>query len=237
MLNLPNLLTLANLLLGCAALLFLFTGSFVTMAYCLVGAAVADVFDGLAARALKINSDLGKELDSIADMVFFGLIPGAIFYVLLLATEQGGEFQTLEFSWRAFPGFLITAFSGLRLAKFNLDDRQSESFLGLPTPSATLFSLGLLLIFSFDSFGLRDFLLQPWLLYMLLLILCWLLISEIPLFSLKIKGLQWAGNEIRIIFVIISIVLLVLLKEVAFSLIILLYVLIGLFQKFAVKKT
>jgi len=171
--------------------------------YCLIGSAIADVLDGLIARLMNIKSELGKELDSIADMVSFGLVPGAIFYVLLLACEQGGEFQTLVFSWKAFPGFLLTGFAGLRLAKFNLDTRQSDSFLGLPTPSATFFALGLLLIFHL----------------------------EIPLFSLKLSGLNWRGNELPYVFAILVILLLVFLKAAAFPLIIIIYVLIGLVKK------
>ncbi len=218
--------------MGCAAIIFLFTGSFQMVLYCLIGAAVADVFDGLAARALNIKSDLGKELDSIADMISFGFIPGAIFYVLLLAIEQGGTFQELTFSWYAFPAFLMTAFSGLRLAKFNLDTRQSVEFLGLPTPSATFFTVGLMMIYAGDLFGLRELLLQYWLLYLLLAILCMLLISEIPLFSLKMRGFKWKGNELQFVFAAIVIVLLVLLKTAAFPLIIIIYVLIGLVRKF-----
>ena len=228
MINLPNLLTLTNLLLGCASLLFLFTGAYDMVLYCLIGAAVADVFDGLAARALNIKSELGKELDSIADMVSFGLVPGAIFYVLLLAGEQGGTFQELVFSWRAFPAFLLTAFSGLRLAKFNLDTRQSEEFLGLPTPSATFFTLGLLVIHANNTFGMGQLILQPWCLYLLLALLSWLLVSEIPLFSLKGKNLQWSENKLRLTFLAVAVLLLILYQAAAFVPIIIIYVLIGI---------
>jgi len=231
MINIPNLFTLANLLFGCAALLFLFTGEFMAVLYCLMGSAIADVFDGMIARMMNIKSELGKELDSIADMVSFGVVPGAILYVLLLAGQQEGEFQSLMFSWLAFPGFLLTAFSGLRLAKFNLDTRQSDSFLGLPTPSATFFVLGLLLIHHFDSFGLKSFITQPWVIYLSIVALCILLISEIPLFSLKLKGLGWKENQLQYIFALIVIILLVFLKAAAFPLIIIVYVLIGLVRK------
>lgn len=230
LLNLPNILTLTNLLFGCAALLFLINGDYQIMLYCMLGSAIADLFDGLAARALKIQSDLGKELDSIADMVSFGLIPGAIAYVLLLASFQAEPSlpQQMVWDWRAFPGFLVTAFSGLRLAKFNLDTRQSDSFLGLPTPSATFFVLGLLMIASQNFQGWNSWLLQPWMLLILFAAICFLLISELPLFSLKMKKLSWAGNELQIIFAIVSIALLIILREVSFSFIILLYVLVGL---------
>ena len=199
--------------------------------YCLIGSAIADVLDGLIARLMNIKSELGKELDSIADMVSFGIVPGATLYVLLLAGEQGGEFQSLVFSWRAFPGFFITAFAGLRLAKFNLDTRQSESFLGLPTPSATFFVLGLLLIFHFDSFGLKDVIIQPWLLYVSVVMLSILMISELPLFSLKLKGLGWKGNELQYVFALLVILLLVFFRTAAFPLIVIIYVLIGLVRK------
>ncbi len=231
MINIPNLFTLTNLLLGCAALIFLLTGDFSMVLYCLIGSAIADVFDGLIARLMNIKSELGKELDSIADMVSFGLVPGAILYVLLLAGEQGGSFESLTFSLKAFPGFLLTGFAGLRLAKFNLDTRQSDSFLGLPTPSATFFVLGLLLIFHHNSFGLKNFIIQPWLLYASIATLSFLMISEIPLFSLKLKGLGWKGNELQYVFALLVILLLVFLKAAAFPLIIIIYVLIGLGKK------
>jgi len=230
MFNLPNLLTLLNLLLGCLGVLFLFTGEFYAVMYCLIGSAVADVLDGAVARAMNIKSEMGKELDSIADMVSFGFLPGAIFYVLFLLANNDMVWPGFQFDWYAVPGFMITLFSGLRLAKFNIDTRQSETFLGLPTPSATFFTLGLLMIAAQGSTSMFSFLLEPWILYLLMIGLSLLLISDIPMFSLKIKSLKWKGNELLYSFGLISLILIVFFRECSFTLIIGLYILIALFK-------
>ncbi|NNE28113.1 MAG: CDP-diacylglycerol--serine O-phosphatidyltransferase [Saprospiraceae bacterium] len=241
LLNLPNILTLTNLLFGCSALLFLFLGEYRLVMLCLVAAAIADVFDGLAARMLKINSDLGKELDSIADMVSFGLVPGAIgYFLLLMAGDPEGTLPpALSWDWKAFPGFLITAFAGLRLAKFNLDQRQSDSFLGLPTPSACFFIVGLLMIVVDDFQGLSSVLLNPWLLYFIFALVCWLMVSELPLFSLKLKNFGWKGNEWSLSFFVFSIICLLIWKEHSLAPLVALYVLTGLIRYlfFSPKKT
>jgi len=230
MFNLPNLFTLINLFLGCLGVLFLFTGEFNAVMYCLIGSAVADVLDGLIARAMNIKSDMGKELDSIADMVSFGFMPGAIFYVLFLMANNDMVWPGFHLDWQAVPGFLITLFSGLRLAKFNVDTRQSESFLGLPTPSATFFTLGLLMIAAQGTTSIFSFLLTPWVLYVMMITLCFLLVSDLPMFSLKIKSMKWKGNELLYLFAFISLLLVIFFKASSFTLIIGLYILTALFQ-------
>jgi CDP-diacylglycerol--serine O-phosphatidyltransferase len=226
--HIPNSITLINLFCGCCALANVFYGQFTQAFWFFLAGGIADYLDGLVARGLKVNSELGKELDSIADMVSFGVVPGAIFYMLLTIGYKGADVLPIQLTLAAAPAFLIAVFAGLRLAKFNLDTRQSENFIGLNTPSATIFAVGLMLIYHFDSFGLAELVTTPWLLYVLIVLLCYLLIAEIPMFSFKFKAMTWQGNEVRIIFLVVAILLLIALKEAAFSLGIILYVLFSI---------
>ena len=222
----PHIITLGNLFCGCCALLAVFHQQYVPVFFFLLVAGLADYGDGLVARWLNIKSELGKQLDSLADMVSFGLVPGAILYELL---KHGFSlsFQD-EIILAALPGFLITLASALRLAKYNLDTRQSESFIGLNTPSCTMFVVGLMLIYHFDSYGLGSWVIQPAFLYPVILALSYLLIAEIPMFSFKFKHFKWEGNEARFIFLGLSLILLPILQEVTFSVMIVLYVLFSL---------
>lgn len=228
--QIPNIITLINLFFGCCAVLNVFLGYYVAVFWFFAAAILADYLDGAAARLLGVHSPLGKELDSLADMVSFGVLPGSIFYVLLLDALTGSP-GMLSFHWGATPAFLVTLFSALRLAKFNLDVRQADYFIGLPTPSSCLFSVGLLLVYHFDRFHLSAFWVTPMVLYLCLLLLSALLIAELPMFNLKFKRLAWTGNEIKIIFAAVAVVLLIVLREAALSLIIVLYVLLSLLFK------
>ena len=225
--HIPNFITTINLFCGCCALVCVFNELFVNAFIFLLISGFSDYIDGMAARLLKVNSELGKELDSLADMVSFGVVPGAIIYVLLTKSPVGIE-SDYPVKWWALAGFIITIFACLRLAKFNLDVRQSEEFLGLNTPSCTIFITGLMLIYAFDSMNLASFIVQPVFLYSVIVLFSILLIAEIPMFSFKFKHLQWRGNENRIVFIIVAIGLLITFKEVALSLIILLYILYSL---------
>ena len=228
--HIPNAITLGNLFFGCCALVTLFTRQWEwTFGFVAAGVA-ADYLDGLVARLLNVHSDLGKELDSLADLITFGLVPGAIFYILLL---DAWALDGRSFEWLAAPGFFISVFAGLRLAIFNLDERQSDYFLGLPTPSCAIFSLGLLLIWEIDSFGLKQYLEHPFVLYTIIVLLANMLVAEVPMFSLKFKGLGLRENAIRYIFLGLMVVLLFIIKEAAFSTIILLYILVSLAKKLA----
>jgi len=212
-----------NLLLGCCALVSILYGEYVQGFWLVFAAVVADFADGLVARLLGVHSELGKELDSIADTVSFGVVPGVIYYSLLvLALGLEGQ-EGLHLA--AVPGFVVSAFSGLRLAKFNLDTRQTDGFIGLPTPSSTMFTVGLMLIYALDSYGMRSWVLSAPLLYGCILVQSYLLVAEVPMFSLKFKTLTWAGNEIKFTFTAIAVVLLATVQEVAFSAVVLLYVL------------
>lgn len=221
----PNIITLCNLAMGCMAIKFLFEGEPLLAVICSAIGLLADFLDGAVARILKVSSELGKQLDSLADMVSFGVVPGVILYHLLS--------ESIEF---AYVGFLITLLSAVRLGKFNLDTRQSDQFIGLPTPACTIFIIGLLLIHEFNSLGLKELIAQPALLLAVTVTFSYLLVAEIPLFSLKFKHLKWKDNEIRFIFAASSILLLILLREVGLVLAILLYLGLSIITNFSKKK-
>ncbi|WP_426490264.1 CDP-diacylglycerol--serine O-phosphatidyltransferase [Hymenobacter sp. 102] len=219
--HLPNAVTCLNLFSGCVALCQIFAGNLELGAYFVVLSAVFDFFDGLLARALHVSSPIGKDLDSLADVVSFGVVPGAFLYALL--TQSGADLPT----WLPYAGFIVTVFSALRLAKFNNDTRQSESFIGLPTPACTLVVASLPLILANDRFALSPFILTPWVLLALTLGLSGLLVAELPLFALKFKSFRWQDNQVRFIFLLLSLGLLLGLWAAAIPVIILLYVLLS----------
>lgn len=224
--HIPNFITLLNLLLGCCALVSILYGQYVQGFWLVFFAVLADFADGLVARLLGVHSELGQQLDSIADTVSFGVVPGAIYYSLLalsLDLDLGSSLHVV-----AVPGFIVSAFSGLRLAKFNLDTRQADGFIGLPTPSSTMFAVGLMLIYALDTYGMRQWVLSPVFLYACVAVQSYLLVAEIPMFGLKFKTLRWAGNEIKFIFAAIAILLLLLTRELAFSVVVVLYVLFSI---------
>ncbi len=222
----PNFITLLNAFSGCLAIVFLFKEDYNLLFAAFAACLLLDFGDGLAARLLDVKSEVGKELDSMADMVPFGVLPGAILYQLI-AQHTGGWPE-----WTAYLGFIITCAAALRLARFNLDTRQSENFLGLAVPAATLFVVGLLWIHT----NFTDlWLFQPAIILLVAILLSSLMLTELPMFSLKFKGFGWKENSIRYIFLIFAISMIVLLKSFALSGIIILYIATSLFQYFAIK--
>ena len=187
--HIPNAITSMNLLSGCFATIFALNGNFKTAFLCIIAGAVCDFCDGLAARALKAYSPMGKELDSLADMVTFGVAPAMIMY----------RFQA-EANFLIYLPLLIAVFSGLRLAKFNIDTRQTENFIGLATPSCALIC-GSLVYASQVYPQISDFLTAyAYIVPMVSLVMCYLLVCEIPMFSFKFKSLKWADNKDRFSF-------------------------------------
>lgn len=187
--HIPNTITSLNLLSGCFATVYALNGNFKCAFLFIIAGAVFDFCDGLAARALKAYSPMGKELDSLADMVTFGVAPAMILY----------RFQA-ESGFLIYLPLLIAVFSGLRLAKFNIDTRQSENFIGLATPSCALICGSL--IYAAETYPqLAGFLTAySYIVPMLALILCYLLVCEIPMFSFKFKSLKWKDNQARFTF-------------------------------------
>jgi len=228
MFNFPNLLTLFNIFCGCCAIVSIKNGYYVDAVGWLIASGIADFLDGLAARALKISGPLGKELDSLADMVSFGVAPGVIFHELLVLNFPDAPVYGLNIY--AAPAFILTCFACLRLAKFNLDTRQSDSFMGLNTPAMTIFTVGILLVFHWNSFGVGVNIIQPTILFSLIAVLCYLLIAEIPMFAFKVKNLGWKGNELRFSFLGFAILQFILFREAGLCTSVITYILFSLFE-------
>ncbi|MGI4883757.1 MAG: CDP-alcohol phosphatidyltransferase family protein [Janthinobacterium lividum] len=232
--HLPNALTCLNLLCGCVALTFIFTPglhNLVVGAYFVGLAAVADFFDGLVARALRVSSPIGKDLDSLADMVSFGVVPGAILYMLWYESfalgNPGAHVLVGALEYFPYTAFVITIFSALRLAKFNNDTRQTNSFIGLPTPACTLVVASLPLILAAQTSTpstLTALILNPWVLLGLTVLLSGLLVAELPLFALKFKTFGLVGNRQRYLFLLLAAALGLGLHAAAVPLVVLLYV-------------
>ena len=216
--HIPNFLTCCNLLCGCFGIVFLLEERNVPAAYFVWAACVFDFFDGFTARMLKVSSPIGKELDSLADVVSFGVLPGLVMYKMIAASTDGPL---------AYTGFMIAAFSALRLAIFNVDETQRDSFKGLNTPANTLFITSLPLI----SNRVGDWLYQPWVLILITVVFSLLLVSRIEIFALKFKNFSWADNKLRFTFLLLSVLLLAFFQVAALPLIIILYIVLSLGDK------
>ncbi len=233
--NLPNALTLINLFSGCMAVVFVFNYHIDWVPYCISISLVADFLDGFAARWTKTSSDIGKQLDSLADVISFGLLPGAVVYFMILQIMERNGNASLPTAYLiaySAVAFLITLFAALRLAKFNVDERQSDGFIGLATPAATIFVWGVLEVFLHNTFGLGFIVQSVPFLYAVTALLSVLMIAELPMFAFKFKHYGWSGNEIRYLFIILSVVLLAVFNFASLSIIIILYILISIAQKF-----
>jgi CDP-diacylglycerol--serine O-phosphatidyltransferase len=223
--HIPNTITLINLACGCIGTVYCLEGNYLYVLLLMAVAMIADFADGLMAKVLNARSELGLQLDSLADLVTFGLLPGMILYILIAdalpATDRASFLRPEHL------GFAFTLFAALRLGKFNIDTRQTDSFIGLATPAASIFVAGLLLIRHFDVQPFAGWLDNPAFPIAVTLVLSVLMVSEIPMFSFKVKGTMWTGNEARVTFIILSIVLALLLKWACLPPIILLYIIIS----------
>lgn len=214
------MLTCCNLICGCIAVQFALKTDFNAALAFVVAGAVFDFFDGFAARLLGVASPIGKELDSLADVVTFGFAPSAVVYSLLAQAEMPAAIAALE-AYVPYLAFVMAAFSALRLAKFNLDERQTSSFLGLPTPANALFWTAL--AYSFSN-ALST---SPWTCYALMagvVLSSWLLVSEVPMFALKFKTFALRPNLLRYGFLALSAALILLLGIGGLAWVIVLYV-------------
>lgn len=221
--TIPNLLTLGNLFCGCLAILYICAFKFneaPNVLLVLLGLSLLfDLLDGMVARAMKINSEIGVQLDSLADMVTFGVVPGMLMMALIGRSDIPSNLQLL--------GLIITLFSALRLAKFNVDTEQSTYFKGLNTPANTILIFSLFWIHNQNGFIVSKEL-DLYILIGITLMSSWLLISNIPIFSFKFKGFGWKDNHYKYVFLIISIILLALFQITALPFIILLYIIISI---------
>ena len=245
--TIPNLFTLLNLVSGCLAIIFILqTGETIVLlrqdgftdvnlpekitwgSFLICTAAVIDFLDGFVARLFKSTSKMGEQLDSLADIVSFGVAPGLILYQLLrisFAQEENGlDISTI---W-LLPALLIPCAAAWRLAKFNLDEAQQISFRGVPTPAVGLVVASLPLIIHFQTFNLQFTLINKWILYAVILLLGYLMISDLPLMSMKVKDLSIKNNLARYILLVLGVVAAVGLKWLAVPVIFILYVILSL---------
>lgn len=242
--HIPNTITCLNLVSGCLAVISTLSGEPLIGAFLIILGAVFDFFDGFAARLLKVSSDIGKQLDSLADMVTFGLAPGVILLYFLSVGVIGSEgfapvpdrsqSNVLNFLM-GYPvllsPLLIPVFSALRLAKFNVDERQSLGFHGLPTPVSALWCISVPLIQWYTPSYLPDMssvVGSPAFIIGSSIGLSALMVSDIPLMAMKFKSYSWKGNQLRFGFLISAALLLIILQTVALPVILLLYVIVSI---------
>lgn len=232
LITIPNLLTLLNLSCGVLSSIFILssnakiTTTTVTIVMVLmIISLVADFLDGMVARLMNIGSPIGKELDSLADCISFGVVPGLMLFSIFnhFSVDFIYENENLKIAAISLFAFLVPAFSALRLAKFNLDEEQASYFKGLATPSNTLFIFSIFYIY-YNNGQVINSEIDPYLLILISIVFSILLIIDLPLFALKFKGLGWAENYYKYIFLIITIVLLACLQVVAIPIIIVLYI-------------
>jgi len=244
--QIPNILTLANLFCGCMAIIFvLYAPETLTelngvdysvtnpapvywASVFVVLAGVFDLFDGMVARMLKVSSPVGKELDSLADVVSFGVVPGMIlFRILRSAYMQQPNIFDVSYVNLA-PALLVPCFAAYRLAKFNLDTRQSENFIGMPTPAVGLLVASFPLIMLYDQYNVAHYLGNIWIIYAIIAVLCYLMVAEIPMISMKFKKLKAKENLPRFLVIAIVIVSIPVFKFLAVPIIFASYVILSL---------
>ncbi|HOV10295.1 MAG TPA: CDP-diacylglycerol--serine O-phosphatidyltransferase [Bacteroidales bacterium] len=232
--NIANMVTSLNLLCGSIAIYLLFRDEMLLAVYFILAAAIFDFADGFVARLLKVKSELGKQLDSLSDVISFGLAPGIAMFLLL---ERGLDFwPTFLPSYVAFCAFLIPLFSAWRLAKFNIDERQTDHFIGLPTPANALLIFGMVplsLGIGFPSWlplpvGLHYYILHPAILIPITLVFSYLLVSPLPLIAMKFKTFAWKENKIRYIFILLSLIAILMFYFAAVPIIITLYIILSI---------
>ena len=222
--HIPNTITLLNQFSGIVACIFAYNSRFdLALLFVLIGATL-DFMDGAMSRLLRVSSSLGKELDSLADVITFGLVPGMIAFRLLGPLAEVWEYMP-------YLGFLITLFSTYRLGKFNIDERQTTSFIGLATPANAIFWLGL-------AYGYQSLLsaVSPWFVLVAVVVSSYLLVCELPMFSFKFHNFGWAENRIRYMFILGAIVLAVVFFRQSLPLIILWYILLSVVGALTIKR-
>ncbi|WP_353149942.1 CDP-alcohol phosphatidyltransferase family protein [Flavobacterium sp.] len=240
--HIPNTITLLNLFAGLLALIHAFNGNY-NEAFSLVCLGIFfDFWDGFFARIWKVQSPIGLQLDSLADMVTSGVVPGLVMYKMLGDIQENqSQYNLTEDTYYMgvvpYLGFLITLASCYRLAKFNVDTRQTDSFIGLPTPANALLIMSIPMIQFHSEFEwLVDFLSNPFVLVGVTVLSSYLLNAEIPLFSLKVKSFSWEKYKMQVVFMIISVILIAIFEFIAIPIIILLYVVLSIVNNTILKK-
>ena len=225
--HIPNTITCCNLISGCVSILFLNHNHVLWASVMIFVAAIFDFFDGFAARALNAKSPIGGELDSLSDVVSFGVAPA--FIVAWLISKTGYGWWIHDVNVLPMLAFILAAFAAVRLAKFNLDTRQTTSFIGLPVPAVGLFiaSLPFMLFCIGNDTLVYRIVMNPYFLLAMVAIFSWLMVSEVPFFSFKIKNLKFKDNVLRYFVVIFAIIAIIILKWVALPFVFLFYILLS----------
>jgi len=235
----PNILTLLNLLAGLIAVILAVEDNLVFAGLFVVLGIFFDFFDGFIARLLKVEGELGKQLDSLADMVTSGVVPGIVMFQLIRNSLDDWNTESLmpnslfeeDYSYLPFIGLVITLAAAYRLANFNIDTRQTSSFIGLPTPAYTLIILSLpLIMVCSDNELVIDLITNTWVLIAVTLLGSYVMNANIPLFSLKFKDYSVRNNKIKYLFILLALILLVLLQYIAIPIIIVLYVVMSVIE-------
>jgi len=241
--QIPNIITSLNLLFGCVAILLALSGDLIAASFFVFAGIIFDFFDGLAARWLNAQSELGLQLDSLADVVTSGVAPAMVMLQMINVSVTGnpmniteaiaiGGWNDVVFSYMPLIGLLIAVAAAYRLAKFNVDTRQSESFIGLPTPANTIFILSFPLILHFQHTEfIESIILNTWFLVAVTVFSCFIMNAEVRLFALKFKTWDYKSNKIRYVFLALCLVAIILLKFIALPVAILLYFVLSLFSK------
>ena len=227
--HIPNAITSANLLFGCLSILSAIQGDLVLASVYIGVSAIMDFFDGFVARLLHVSGELGKQLDSLADVVSFGVAPGFIFYSIS-GTCFGQGFCINQYTF-----LLIPVFSAIRLAKFNLDTRQSDSFIGVPTPANAIFIASLPLILNNDTYGISNLIEHRWFLTAFPILSAYLLVAELPLLALKFKHFKFKGNEARYVLIVSCVLSALIFKFAGIALSIIIYILISVINNISIK--
>ncbi|MES2812699.1 MAG: CDP-alcohol phosphatidyltransferase family protein [Bacteroidota bacterium] len=240
--QIPNIITLLNLLCGCVAIVFAFQYEYEFAFFFVCLGIFFDFFDGFFARLFKVQSELGLQLDSLADMVTSGVAPGIVMFQLLLKSFGASQIISVNF-WDSsvmllpFLGFIITLGACYRLANFNIDTRQTDSFIGLPTPANALFIMSLPLVIQFSSVeSITSLLHNTYVLLAIALLSAYVMNAEIPLFSLKIKNFSFQKNALQLFFLLISLLLLVFFSYLGIPLVIVFYVVLSVIHNLFLKK-
>jgi CDP-diacylglycerol--serine O-phosphatidyltransferase len=228
--HIPNLITLLNLGSGSIAIILAFSGEMTLASWCIFLAAAFDFLDGMAARLLHAKSDIGAQLDSLADVVSFGLAPSVIMYLLLLQSPGLPGWSAGAFKLLPFAALLLVACGAFRLAKFNTDSTQADGFRGLPIPSTGLFVAALPMILNqFNETGeMVKFILNPYTLLAIVIFLSWMMVSNIPMLALKFKSIKWRDNGPQFILMGFALILFFIFRFSAIPMIILLYIIISI---------
>ena len=232
--QIPNAITILSLLLSCLAIILTFENQLAIAAYLLIGSCICDFLDGFAARALKVNNPIGKEIDSLVDMIAFGVAPAMLLYQVSKMAQETQQIQLLiDFPWLHYIVFVIPAFSAIRLAKFNVDTRQTTSFIGLAVPAHASFYIFITLLFIYPDLPkiinvsniVTPVVSNPIVLLITSMLLSIMLVVEVPMFSLKFKNLKWKDNALPFSFILLWFGMLIFMNIVAMPMIVIFYIL------------